>query len=190
MRADIDETSTMRGTIILSHGFESGPDATKTSAMAAVAGELGWRTQRPDFRDLDTHGLEAAVAPRCERLRELARAAEGPLVLAGSSMGAYVSVRVAHEVPCVGLFLLATPVAMAEAVEPLELPAGIPVTMVHGFADELCPADDALAFAQRQHAHVLMVADGHRLSLYVDWIAQQFGLFLRHLGQAPARPPA
>ena len=40
----------MRGQIILSHGSDSGPDATKVSVLAALAETLGWRTQRPDYR--------------------------------------------------------------------------------------------------------------------------------------------
>ena len=43
----------MKGTIILSHGLESGPQATKVAALAAVANQLGWAELRPDFRDID-----------------------------------------------------------------------------------------------------------------------------------------
>ena len=32
----------MRGHCILSHGFESGPDATKVTALATVAERRGW----------------------------------------------------------------------------------------------------------------------------------------------------
>ena len=35
----------MRGHCILSHGFESGPDATKVTALADVAERLGWTSQ-------------------------------------------------------------------------------------------------------------------------------------------------
>ena len=43
----------MRGHCILSHGFESGPDATKVTALADVAERLGWSCERPDYTDLD-----------------------------------------------------------------------------------------------------------------------------------------
>ena len=81
----------MYGTVILSHGSDSGPDATKVSALAKVAEELGWRTQRPDYRVHDAHGHIGSIQPRVEKLAALARAADRPLVLAGSSMGAFVS---------------------------------------------------------------------------------------------------
>ena len=43
----------MRGHCILSHGFESGPDATKVTALAEAAERLGWSHERPDYTDLD-----------------------------------------------------------------------------------------------------------------------------------------
>jgi hypothetical protein len=42
-----------RGHCILSHGFESGPDATKVTALAEVAERLGFSHERPDYTDLD-----------------------------------------------------------------------------------------------------------------------------------------
>ena len=42
-----------RGHCILSHGFESGPEATKVTALAEVAQRLGWTHERPDYTDLD-----------------------------------------------------------------------------------------------------------------------------------------
>ena len=43
----------MKGHCILSHGFESGPDATKVSALAEVAERMGYSHERPDYTDLD-----------------------------------------------------------------------------------------------------------------------------------------
>ena len=43
----------MKGHCILSHGFESGPDATKVTALAEAADALGWTHERPDYTDLD-----------------------------------------------------------------------------------------------------------------------------------------
>ena len=80
----------MTGTVILSHGLESGPDASKATAMAIAAERLGWRTLRPDYRDLDTaNGLPGAHL-RLQRLLDEARSVAQPLVLAGSSFGAFI----------------------------------------------------------------------------------------------------
>ena len=35
----------MKGHCILSHGFESGPDATKVAALAEAAERLGWTNE-------------------------------------------------------------------------------------------------------------------------------------------------
>ena len=43
----------MIGHCILSHGFESGPDATKVTALADAAERLGWTHERPDYTELD-----------------------------------------------------------------------------------------------------------------------------------------
>ena len=56
----------MRGHCILSHGFESGPDATKVTALADVAERLGWTHERPDYTDLDARRevtLQVSVDP-------------------------------------------------------------------------------------------------------------------------------
>src|SRR3546814_8110468 len=67
-----------RGHCILSHGFESGPDATKVTALAGAAQRLGWSHERPDYTDLDAK-REASelgdVPARLQRLLALARAA-------------------------------------------------------------------------------------------------------------------
>ena len=68
----------MRGHCILSHGFESGPDATKVTALAEAAEKLGWSCERPDYTDLDAKRdvselgdvparLPAAARPRAGR---------------------------------------------------------------------------------------------------------------------------
>ena len=102
----------MKGHGILSHGFESGPDATKVTALAEVAERLGWSHERPDYTDLDARRDVSDlgdVPARLQRLLSLAEAAaaRGPLVLAGSSLGAWISGRVSLQVPTRALFLLA-----------------------------------------------------------------------------------
>ena len=176
----------MRGHVILSHGSDSGPDATKVSALARVAESLGWTTSRPDYREEDQLGYAGCVPPRVARLVEAMQGQSRPLVLAGSSMGAFVSGLASLRAPCDGLFLVALPTMIPECPQPFDMAAGVPATLVHGFADELCPADSVVDFARRRGTHLLMVADSHRLADHVDWIAGQFGLFLEHLSAAAA----
>lgn len=174
----------MRGHCILSHGFESGPDATKVAALAEAAQALGWTHERPDYTDLDAKRdvTELGDVPaRLQRLLDLARtaAARGPLVLAGSSLGAYISGLASLQVPIAGLFLMAPPIRMGEAPE---LDAAIvPTSVLHGWNDELIPAQHVVEWAHRRRARLLMVDDSHRLSAHVETSAQAFSELLRSL---------
>ena len=168
----------MRGTILLSHGSDSGPDATKVSALAALAEARGWRTHRLDYREDDIRGHAASVAPRLARLRAAIEACEAPPVLVGSSMGAFVSALASLEHPVAGLFLLATPEAIPGFDIALDLRQDVPTLLIHGWGDELCPLDDIYAFAGRRQLPLLALDDDHRLGGSLAVIERQFALFL------------
>jgi len=174
----------MRGHCILSHGFESGPDATKVTALAQAAEALGYSCERPDYTDLDArHDISAFgdVLARQQRLLDVARdaASRGPLVLAGSSLGAYISARVSLEITPAALFLMAPPVRMGPA-PPLDA-AAVPTSIIHGWDDELIPASEVVAWARERRARLLLVDDNHRLSAHVDASAQAFASLLAGL---------
>ncbi|MCE7032511.1 hypothetical protein LY625_07780 [Lysobacter sp. GX 14042] len=174
----------MPGHCILSHGFESGPEATKVTALAETAGRLGWSCERPDYTDLDARSQVSGlgdVAARVERLHALAQAAaaRGPLVLAGSSLGAWISGHVSRRVRVAGLFLMAPPVRLDEA-HPIEADE-VPTSIVHGWGDELIPATHVVDWAQARRATLLMVDDSHRLAGHVEASALAFGELLRRL---------
>lgn len=168
----------MPGHVILSHGSDSGPDATKVSALARVAEALGWSTLRPDYRADDTAGYAGSVPLRVARLIDAMRHAPRPLVLAGSSMGAFVSGLASIELECDGLFLVALPTTIPECPSRFDLRPGIETMLVHGYRDELCPADAALAFASARGIPALMLDGDHRLSNHVAMIERQFRLLL------------
>ncbi|MCL1634098.1 hypothetical protein M2650_05560 [Luteimonas sp. SX5] len=174
----------MRGHCILSHGFESGPDATKVTALAEAAERLGWTHERPDYTDLDAKREVSElgdVPARLQRLLALAQAAaaRGPLLLAGSSLGAYVSGLVSLQVPVAGLFLMAPPVRMGEA--PALDAALVPTSILHGWNDELIPAQQVVDWAHPRRARLLLVDDSHRLSAHVAASADAFAELLRSL---------
>ncbi|MDR0184731.1 hypothetical protein [Lysobacter arvi] len=173
-----------RGHCILSHGFESGPDATKVAALAAVAERLGWSHERPDYTDLDAKREVSEVGDVYARVdRLLARAKDaatrGPVVLAGSSLGAYISGLVSLKVDTVGLFLMAPPVRMGEA--PRLAAANVPTSIVHGWNDELIPPAEVVAWAYARSARLLLVDDSHRLTDHVEASAQAFSALLASL---------
>ena len=161
----------MKGHCILSHGFESGPDATKVTALAEAAEALGWSHERPDYTDLDGRREVSElgdVPARLERLLTLAQdaARRGPLVLAGSSLGAYISALVSLQLPVAGLFLMAPPIRMGRA-HALEA-AAVPTSIIHGWRDELISADEVVMWAQARRDRLLLVDDSHRLSDHVE----------------------
>jgi len=170
----------MKGTVILSHGLESGPNATKVSALAEVAYALGWVSVRPDYLDIDARkdprGIDARIA------RTLAHTpTEGRIVFGGSSMGAFVSGLASLEQECAGLFLLALPMEIPGYWRRFSA-ASVPTAMVHGWRDELCPVDAAIDFARAHGASLQLVPDDHRLSTHVDACADAFRRFLVDLG--------
>ncbi|MFT4257523.1 MAG: hypothetical protein QM599_11265 [Pseudoxanthomonas sp.] len=178
----------LRGHCILSHGFESGPDATKVTALAEVAERLGWTHERPDYTDLDARreaGELGDVPARLARLLQLAQVAaarghgNGNVVLAGSSLGAWISAQVSLQVPSKGLFLMAPPIW--PATERAMQAAEVPVSIIHGWDDELIPADQVVQWAQARRAKLLLVNDGHRLSDHVAASAQAFAALLESL---------
>ncbi len=176
--------ATMPGHCILCHGFESGPDATKVTALADVAQRLGWTHERPDFTDLDAKREVSElgdVPARLQRLLALARdaASRGPLVLAGSSLGAWIAGRASLEVPVQALFLMAPPITLDPA-HPIEA-AHVPTSIVHGWDDELIPAAEVVAWAKERRARLLLVDDTHRLSAHVDASAAAFAQLLESL---------
>lgn len=170
----------MKGTIVLSHGLESGPDATKVSALARVAEACGWSSIRPDYRDLDaTRSLEAIGA---RTARALASApASGRVLFAGSSMGAFISGLASTQRDCEALFLLALPVGI-EGYPVAFKAAKIPTTLVHGWRDEICPVNATIEFARERGDTLHLVDDDHRLGAHVDFCAKAFRQLLESLG--------
>lgn len=170
----------MAGTAILSHGLNSSPGATKVTAMAEVARRLGWEEVRPDFRDLDRSGRMVDIDHRIERLCGHIDAARGPVVLAGSSMGAFASGFASLQRQVAGLFLLVPPVVIDGYARVLQA-AEVPTTIIHAWGDELIPAQDVVRWAQPRRSRLVLVDDGHRLERHVQYCADAFGRFLETL---------
>ena len=167
------------GHCLLSHGLNSRPDATKVSALARTAAQLGWSCERLDYRDLDENGQPEDVERRIQRLVDATRNVRGPLVLAGSSLGAYVSALASLQVPVRGLFLMVPPLRMGPM--PVLDAAAVPTSVVHAWHDELIPAAGVIEWAQARSARLLLLDDSHRLSAHVDATARAFAELLQSL---------
>jgi predicted alpha/beta-hydrolase family hydrolase len=170
----------MKGTVILSHGLESGPQATKVSALAEVCDALGWASVRPDYRAIDARRDPLAIDARIALALEQTPAV-GRVLFAGSSMGAFISGFASIERSCEGLFLLALPTAIPGYPRAFSA-AAVPTALVHGWHDELCPVDAAIGFARDRGADLHLLRDDHRLSAHVRVCADLFRGFLDGLG--------
>lgn len=171
----------MSGHCILSHGLDSSPNASKVSALARAAEALGWSTQRPDYSDLDATRDAQRLPCRIARLLDAVRAAPaGPLVLAGSSLGAYTSALASLECEPCGLFLIAPPVHLPDGLRDLEARA-VPTRVMHGWHDELIPARHVIDWCQARALPLTLLDDSHRLLKHVECMAEAFAHFLRGL---------
>ena len=106
---------------------------------------------------------------------------DGRVVFAGSSLGALVSGLASLRRECAGLFLMALPLAIPGYDFRFDA-ARVPLVLVHGWDDELCPVEPVIAFARERAAALHLFADGHRLAASVADCAALFAHFLRGLG--------
>ncbi len=162
-------------TVIFSHGKESGPWGAKITAMAAVVRDLGCAVESVDYRGIDD------PRARVERLIGVGRAADGPLVLAGSSLGGHVSAAAARALEARALFLLAPAFHMPgfEAHTPRD--CGCPAAIVHGWRDEIVPVENSVRWAREHRAALHVLDSDHRLQDRIPEVARLLRAFLESL---------
>jgi alpha/beta superfamily hydrolase len=173
----------LKAHVIISHGLESSPDATKATALSRVVEAMGCSSERPDYRQWDSDQSNnhlGDVQGRIACLHTLAKKVDAPLILAGSSMGAFISARVSLVVPVAGLFMMAPPTQLKGFEIKLEA-ADIPTCIVHGWDDELIPAVEVVKWAQPRRNELVLVNDSHRLAEHVEFCAEVFARFVRSL---------
>lgn len=142
--------------VVFAHGKESGPWGIKITRLAETARRRGFEILSPDYSQTPD------PRRRVEQLLALAPKARGALVLVGSSMGGYVSAMACAGIKPDALFLMA-PAFYFPGYD--EEPAAAPITsVVHGWADDIVPAERALRYAQRHRARLLMLDAGHTLN--------------------------
>jgi len=163
------------GTVVFSHGRESGPWGAKISAMADVVRSMGMAVESVDYRGIDDPGQ------RVVRLLAAAGTLAGPLVLVGSSMGGHVSAAAAERLGPRGLFLLAPAFYMPGFEAHTPNAVSCPAVIVHGWRDDVVPVEHSLRWA-REHAAALHILDsGHRLEDQVDLIGVLLKAFLSRI---------
>ncbi|MBF0625647.1 MAG: alpha/beta hydrolase [Magnetococcales bacterium] len=158
--------------VCFAHGKEGTPWGSKIARLAEVARGRGWAVDSPDFRAIPDPDQ------RVRRLLELHPSARGPLVLVGSSMGAYQSVVASRTLQPAGLFLMAPAVYLWDYAEQDPTPNARWVTVVHGWSDTVVPPANAVRFARQHGATLHMVQADHPLQSALPVIARLFDWFL------------
>ena len=163
--------------IYFSHGKESGPWGSKISHLAELAKGSGFAVNSIDYRDLDDPDL------RAERLIDALRSEPdlAKVVLAGSSMGGYVSTVASLSVPVRGLFLLA-PALYMPGYQHQEYPTPCrPITVIHGWRDDVIPFEHSVRFCVEHRADLHLIDGDHRLNDNLNVVGAHFRAFLENL---------
>ncbi len=166
--------------VYFSHGQESGPWGTKIQAMAEAVRDLGCRAESVDYQGIadPTERVDKLIA-ECQDVKE-------PLVLVGSSMGGHVATAAAAPLNAIGLFVLAPAYYIAEYEHLTPSPPDIPISIVHGWHDDVVPAENSIRFAAKCRATLHLVDGDHRLSANIDEIIQYLASFIRVLADDSA----
>jgi pimeloyl-ACP methyl ester carboxylesterase len=167
--------------IVFSHGQDGEPWGTKIVAMAAIAREAGYQVESVDYRGM------ADPAARVEKLhlfcQSLAKTANIAPVLVGSSLGGHVATAVSKSANARGLFLLAPAFYMTGYEQYTPQPAMCPITIVHGWNDDIVPVDNSIRYAREHHARLHVIDSDHRMTMDIDDITQYLAQFLMQLNR-------
>jgi pimeloyl-ACP methyl ester carboxylesterase len=165
------------GTVVFSHGRESGPWGSKITAMAAVVRTLGWAAESVDYRGLDD------PSERVRKLLVAGKEFQNPLVLVGSSMGGHVAASAASQLGARGLFLLAPAFYMAGYEEYTPQDVACPTAIVHGWHDDIVPVENSIRWAREHQAALHLLNSDHRLEDQIEAICLLLRAFLPALDE-------
>lgn len=160
---------------VFSHGQEGSPWGRKIAALAEVARSEGYEPESVDCRGIDS------PRDRLAKLVETCRDLSGEVVLVGSSLGGYVSLAAASLLHARGVFLMA-PAIYVEGLPPLkENVIDCPMTVVHGWHDDVVPYEHSVRFAREYDAALHLLDDDHRLHRQLRVVSYLFEQFLIQL---------
>jgi alpha/beta superfamily hydrolase len=143
--------------LVFAHGKESGPWGTKIKHLAETAKAHGFAVLSPDYRQQPDPDLRVA------QLLALAPKARRAVVLAGSSMGGYVSAMAAGALAPDALFLIAPALYFPGYDREPPVPPAL-THVVHGWADDIVAPDKAIRFATKHRRPLTMLDADHTLN--------------------------
>lgn len=163
----------MRPLVVFSHGKESGPWGGKIEHLARIAEERGCRVISVDYTDLMDPDA------RVERLLSMDFGEYSRLILAGSSMGGYVSTLASETLVPAGLFLMAPAFYLPGYKETRPTGRAGHTLVVFGWNDEIIPVENAVRYAKETRAELHIFDSTHRLLDVLPEVGDLFALFLK-----------
>ena len=164
-------------TVYLSHGLESSPDALKMQALKGVVEALeDCEAVVMDYRNM------AAPSVRLQHLYQTLEA-RGELpeccVMAGSSLGGWLSAMVSSRFATRGCFMIAPALGLPDYPQTSPTLQSRQAHIIHGWQDDIVPPGPVIEIAQRQRLSLRMINDDHRLHASLPTILNDFDAFLR-----------
>lgn len=157
--------------LVFAHGKESGPWGTKIRHLADTAKACGYAVLSPDYRQ------QPDPDRRVAQLIGLAPKARRALVLAGSSMGGYVSAMAARALAPDALFLIAPALYFPGYDREPPMPPAL-TRVVHGWRDDIVTPDKVIRYASRHRVPLTMLDAGHTLNERLPELSSMLGELL------------
>lgn len=173
----------MKPLIVFSHGKESGPNGEKLTQLMKVGEEFGATCISIDYRPgmLTSETADQTRKEAARRVTQLLSTVlppHGPLIFVGSSMGGYVSTTATFDKPVGGLFLLAPALNVpGYELDPNRIQANH-ICVIHGWNDDVIPADGSWKFCKEQRAELHMLDADHRLNSVIPELKSIFANYL------------
>ena len=158
--------------VIFSHGKESGPWGFKIKRLSRVAQKLGCHVESIDYTDI------MDPDQRVERLLTFLENEQDSFVLAGSSMGGYVSLVVSESVDAKAVFLMAPALYIPGYQKQQHHSKSPHVEIVHGWSDDVIPVENSIQFAKETDCTLHVISGDHPLNGSIDVVAVLFEAFL------------
>jgi pimeloyl-ACP methyl ester carboxylesterase len=165
----------MNKLVIYNHGKDSIPWGEKPLALADVAKRHGYHFKSLDYRPNNDPDQRVA------QLLAFDVSAYQHIVLAGSSMGAYVATVAAETIKVQGLFLIAPAFYLPGYQHTQFKPSTNNIEVFHGWQDDVVPAENAWRFSRIHHARLHMLDADHRLLAVLPEMVIAFDSFLEQL---------
>lgn len=158
--------------VVFSHGKESGPWGFKIQRLARIAERQGCAVESIDYTD----SMDPDV--RVERLLAALQGETDEFVLAGSSMGGYVSLVASEKSGARAIFLMA-PALYIPGYRHQDYPSRCKhIEIVHGWSDDIIPVENSIRYAREADCALHLISGDHALNGVIDVVSNLFENFL------------